>query len=265
MIRKCAALRLCQLLVIAMSCVACAVPAPPPTSMAGNPVTTPTAATASVPSSLPLMTTTPLNTPNAGQPAVLQTPSAQPARALQQAILLADGEARAAQKSATLPDARRHAEALVNILIGPLGRWYGDTNGDGQVDDPSDKRGVLPAERQTVGAPDTPLSVPYFGWALLTYDDGNAQTRDAISQLLGDPEAWKSDPRKSYDAIAAGITPADAAHGYAVKLSGLVPQLVAYGRLLLTKTSSPSEAQTVAARAAQVSAAATQAVQNLGN
>src|SRR5207249_6373930 len=91
------------------------------------------------------------STPSASVPGAVGTPTprvtATPQSALRDALAALHAEARDAQSAASVTEARQHAEAAVNILVGQWGRWYGDADGDGTVNDPLKGVGILPGER----------------------------------------------------------------------------------------------------------------------
>ncbi len=154
---------------------------------------------------------------------------------------LAANEMRAAESATTFDDAKLHAEAAVNILVGKYGRWYGDQNGDNQVTDPSDKRGVLPGEKLAVsgGADiDTNAQFPY-GLALMAV--GTQTNSPALQNILGDVVLWRTRARGGYDSIESAITQNNLA-----ALQGTVPRSVAYARLILTTARTLDEAHQLA-------------------
>ncbi len=160
---------------------------------------------------------------------------------------LAANEMRAAENATTLEQAKLHAEAVVNILVGEYGRWYGDQNGDLQVTDPSDKRGVLPGEKipASGGADiDKPAQFP-FGLALLA--SGTQTDSSPLQVLLGDAKLWRTKARDGYDAIENAL--ARYKNDKQLKLQGAVPRAVAYARLILTDTTSVEEARAFAIHA----------------
>lgn len=191
----------------------------------------------------------------------MQTPA--PRQSLQRALELADGELRAIQTSANVKEARAHAEAVVNMLVGVFGRWYGDGDRDGKVSDPSDQRGVLPGERVPGPAPDVGNPVFPYGWALLAFDDGDDGDKGIVRALIGNVEEWQDSPRMAYNEIESAIASSDAQRNQVGKLNGSVPRIVAYARLMLTKAQTLDEAKAYASLAAQESSAALAAARKM--
>jgi hypothetical protein len=165
---------------------------------------------------------------------------------LQSELALADSEMQAARQSATLAEARHHAEAVVNILVGKFGRWYGDQDGDGATNDPSDGSGVLPGEKIPEAAPDAPAEFP-FGAALVVYSS-NASSQRAIQTILGDVTQWRVRPRLGYDTVERALAGTDLTRDAVSKLNGSVPRAVVWARLILTRARSINEAQTYVER-----------------
>ncbi len=176
------------------------------------------------------------------EPPTMQPPQAQLVLALE----LAANEMSAAQNSVTLDEARAHAEAVVNILVGKRGRWYGDQDGDGSVNDPLKGRGVLPGEIQTQGADVDNTTNFSAGLALMAV--GTNPNPPPLTVLLGDVKTWRGQPRAGYDQIANALANANASPQLDA-LQGSVPRAVAFARLLLTNARTMEEARAFAAEA----------------
>lgn len=251
---------------VSLLLLACApaLPAPPPAPLTlSAPTSTPTTAPTAPPSRV-IAPTAILETSvptMVSSPRPQQTPN--PVTQLSRALELADAEMRGAQTSATLTAAKQHAEATVNILVGHLGRWYGDQDSDGQVNDPSDQRGVLPGEIMTQAAPDTRAAVLPIGWALLVYDLAPDNQRAIREVILGEVELWRNNPRAGYDELARAIAATDLARAQLPKLAGAVPRAVAWARLILTRAQSRADAQTYAAQGILATSAARAAARTL--
>ena len=171
---------------------------------------------------------------------------------------LAANEMRAAEAATTLDEAKVHAETVVNVLVGKYGRWYGDQNGDNQVKDPSDKRGVLPGEKIPVsgGADiDTNAQFPY-GLALMAI--GTQSSSPSLQNLLGDVALWRTRARGGYDSIASAIAQNDVA-----TLQGTVPRSVAYARFILTTAQTLEHAHQYATAGVQEMESAIQSARTL--
>lgn len=161
---------------------------------------------------------------------------------LVQTLQLATDEMRAAENASALDETKSHAEAVVNILVGQYGRWYGDQNGDNQVTDASDKRGVLPGEKIPVGGGadlDRPAQFPY-GLAIMAM--GTRTTSPELEILLGDVTLWRTRARGGFDAIENAVAQQNAA-----AVQGAVPRAVASARLILTDAQTIETAQPLAA------------------
>ena len=248
----------------AMLCLAaCGATPPPPTlaptatavgtpavTDAARPPTTTAVAVAETPTTIPspAASARPTATALPVTPAVPITPDALSSpqkNELRYTLQTADGELRAAQASGTLAEARTHAEGALNASVGTAGRWYGDSDHDGQVEDPANGMGILPGELVPApgGGPGTP--VPTLGLAFLALDNGNAADRAALGILLGDVELWRSTPRQGYDAIDAAAQSANAQKSIAA-LGGNVPRAVAAARYILVKAQTLDEAKSFA-------------------
>jgi len=173
-------------------------------------------------------------------------------------MAVADTEMEAAYQSTSLEGAKVHAEAVVNILVGYWGLWYGDANGDGKISDPSNGYGVLPAGRIQEAAPDTRAAQTQLGWAIRLYEQGNLHTQQQMQALLGNVEQWRTDPTSAYAEIQRAVDAGDAKHSLVAKLSGQVPQAVGWARLILTKAQTLEEAQAFAQQGMQRIATARQ-------
>ena len=215
----------------------------PPTATAVAAAGTPTALPSPAPSLTPTATRLPVT------PAVQITPGAltSPQKSeLRYALQGADGELRAAQASTTLADARMHAEGSLNASVGAAGRWYGDSDHDGQVEDPANGSGILPGELVPGPPPGAGTPVPGLGLAFLALDNGNAADRAALGILLGDVELWRGTPRQGYDAIEAAVQSANAQQSIAA-LSGNVPRAAAAARYILVRAQTVEEEKSFAA------------------
>lgn len=145
----------------------------------------------------------------------------------------------AVQSGGNAGDMARHAQAALNILVGPFGRWY---SGDG-----TEGQGILPGERVPAPAPDVGTPVFPTGWLLRVYNGGDVGNRRVASMLAGNAEVWSTMPRKGYDEIEAALS-AGAPPLFAVpKLAGSVPRMVGYARLI-TLARSMDDARPLAAR-----------------
>lgn len=230
-------------------------------SPAATPSLIPATPTATGPPS-PSPSATPTIKPTPVTPAAPVTPSALASpqkNDLRYALQVADGELRAAQASSSLAEARQHAEGSLNASVGAFGRWYGDADHDGQVEDPSNGSGILPGERVPGPPPDVGTPVFPFGAAFLALDNGNAADRAALEVLLGDVELWRSTPRKGYDAIDAAVQSGNAQKGIAA-LGGSVPRAAAATRYILVKAQTLDEAKPYAALGAAQTGAALDAL-----
>jgi len=195
-------------------------------------------------------------------PATITAPVSAPAapkEALLHALQLVDGDFRAALASAVLAEARRHAEAALNVSVGIFGRWYGDGDRDGKAIDPSDGRGILPGERVPGPPPDVGTPVFPYGLAFLALEQGTSADQQALVSLLGNVELWRSTPRGGYDEIESAVMAADAQKNIIGRLSGRVPRLVASARFILIKAQTLDEAKRFAALGSADSQAALEA------
>jgi hypothetical protein len=172
-----------------------------------------------------------------------ETNTPEPVQGLQNALQMADSEMKSASQSVNLQEARQHAEAVVNILVGYWGCWYGDANGDGRLDDPSDGYGVLPAGRIQEAAPDTPADRIQLGWALDVYDKGEKGNQKLIQAILGNVKLWQTDPSSAYAAIQSAVTSNSQDHVQIKKLQGNVDRAVAWARLILISAKTLDEAK----------------------
>lgn len=193
-----------------------------------------------------------------GPASVTPVPTADPVQGLQKALGIADQEMNAAASSASLEQARAHAEIAVNVLVGYWGVGYGDGDGDGKIDDASSRYGVLPAGRVQEAAPGTGAAYTQLGWAILVDETLGSSASQPIQSLLGDTQAWKNDPVGSYNQIQAAIEATDPSHPEASKLGGQVPKAVAWGRLVLIKAQTLEDAKAYASRGSQATSAALQ-------
>jgi hypothetical protein len=167
---------------------------------------------------------------------------------LTRALELALADLRAAQAAETSEQAKGHAEAAVNILVGKFGRWYGDGDGDGVRNDPSDGRGVLPGEIVPQGGADVDNATGFpRGLALLA--GGTDPDAPLLTALLGDARLWRTKPRAGYDAIEEAVKNAGASPALG-GLKGNVPRAVAFGRLILTRAGTMDEVKAWAAEGA---------------
>lgn len=165
-----------------------------------------------------------------------------PVLGLQQALQLANQEMGAAAQSTNLDDARNHAEAVVNILVGYWGCWYGDADGNGLVNDPSNGYGVLPAGRVQSAAPDTKAAQLQLGWALNTYEQGGSNAQKQIQIILGNVKQWQNNPVAGYEQIQQAVQNSDVNRPQVDKLDGQAVQAVAWARLILVKAQTTDQA-----------------------
>jgi hypothetical protein len=172
------------------------------------------------------------------------TDAPDPVERLRRALELADTEMRAADASRSLAEAKKHAEAVVNILVGYWGRWYGDADKDGIANDPSDRRGVLPGERIPSAAPDTAAAHWPVGWGITVYEKGGPAARQAVqATIMGDVERWKKNAAGRYGEIERAIAGTDLSRDATSKLDGRAMRAVAWARLILTKAASLDDAK----------------------
>ncbi len=228
------------------SVTACATPTTP--AVANAPAANATATSSAIaPTRIPIASPTASMTNNT------------PAANLQRDLKLADDEMRAAQQATTIAEAKQHAEAVANILVGIFGRWYGDQDRDGTVRDPSDQRGVLPGERVPQPAPDVGTPVFPYGWAMLAHDAGDDHAKQVVRDLLGDFDMWRSQPRAGYDQVQSAVSASDA-QGSAIKkeLTGNAPRALAWARFILTRAQSLDDARSAATQGARETSAALQ-------
>ena len=190
----------------------------------------------------------------------LQVATPNPVQGLQNALELADSEMIAANASVSLQEARRHAEAVVNILVGYWGCWYGDANEDGKLEDPSDGYGVLPAGRIQEAAPDTPAAGIQLGWALEVYENSGQSDQKPIQTILGNVNLWQTNPSEAYAVIQSAVTSTSPNYVQVTKLQGNVDQAVAWARLILVKAQTLDEAQAFANNGLKETRAALRAI-----
>lgn len=176
----------------------------------------------------------------------LPSPVPDPVERLRRALDLADTELHAVGDSTDLVEAKRHAEAVVNILVGLRGRWYGDADGDGKITDPSDRQGILPGEG--IMGPARGLNVRRpLGWGQIVYLKGDDHTRQLIQgTIMGNMERWINQPEGRYDDIERAIAGTDLNHSMTSKLDGHAMRVVAWARLILTQAGSLNDAKTYA-------------------
>lgn len=187
-----------------------------------------------------------------------------PVQGLQQALQLANQEMAAAAQSTSLNDARSHAEAVVNILVGYWGCWYGDADGNGVVNDPSNGYGVLPAGRVQSAAPDTRAAQVQIGWALRVYAQGDINAQKLVRIILGDVKQWQNEPMAAYQQIQNVVQNSDANHPQVGKLNGQAVQAVAWARLILIKAQTSEQAHGFAENGLRNMAEALQAARQIG-
>lgn len=189
---------------------------------------------------------------------------AKPLLGLQRALELTNDEMSAAANSADLKAAKRHAEGAVNVLGGYWSRWYGDGDGDGDINDPSDKRGVLPGDRIPEAAPDTRAAEWPIGWAVRVFEDGDENTRQVIeSMILGNVNLWKNKPRARYDEMEKAVAGSDVQRQLVGKLDGRAMRAMVWARLILVKAQSLAEAQNYAKSGLQEVGACLEAVRKI--
>jgi hypothetical protein len=161
--------------------------------------------------------------------------------------------------SATLQEAQLHAQAVVNILGGAWGRWYGDS----RFSDASDRRGIFPGDRIPGPANDTPTDLTPIGWGIRAYDLGDAQTQQAAQTVMGDVKLWRDDPRSGYDTIQRAIDATDPSHKSIVKLDGRGTRALAWARLIVVTAASLDQARQYAALGSAETGAALAAAETL--
>ena len=161
--------------------------------------------------------------------------------------------------SATLLEAQQHAQAVVNILGGAWGRWYGDS----QFSDASDRRGVFPGDRIPGPANDTSTDLTPIGWGIRAYDLGDANTQQAVQTIMGDVKAWRVGPRAAYDNIQGAIDAADPSHKAVAKLAGRGTRALAWARLIVVSATSLDQARQYAATGSVETGAALAAAETL--
>lgn len=179
-------------------------------------------------------------------------PTVDPLQGLQKALAIVDQQMKAAESSASLEQARAHAEIAVNVLVGYWGIGYGDGDGDGKIDDANSRYGVLPAGRIQESAPGTGAAYTQLGWAILVDETLGTNANQSVQTLLGDTQAWKNDAAGSYRQIDAAIQATNGSHDGVSSLGGQVPQAAAWARLILIKAQTLDEAKLYAGRGAQV-------------
>lgn len=187
-----------------------------------------------------------------------------PVLGLQQALQLANQEMDAAAQSTSLEDAKSHAEAVVNILDGYWGCWYGDADGNGLVNDPSNGYGVLPAGRVQSAAPDTRAAQVQIGWALNVYENSNSNAKKQVQIILGDVKQWQNNPMLAYEHIQTAVQNSEVDHLQVGKLNGQAIQAVAWARLILVKAQTISQAREFAGMGLPNTAKALQAAHQIG-
>jgi len=184
----------------------------------------------------------PVSVPNTGEGESKPGLPSDPVQGLRQALQLANQEMDAATKSTNLNDARAHAEAVVNILVGYWGCWYGNADGNGIVNDPSNGYGVLPASRVQTAAPDTRAAQVQIGWALKVYEQDSSNSQKQIQVILGDIKLWQNNPISGYEQIQFAVQNSDVENPQVTKLDGQVVQAVAWARLILLKAQTIEQA-----------------------
>jgi hypothetical protein len=187
-----------------------------------------------------------------------------PVLGLQQALQLVNQEMHAAAQSTSLEDAKSHAEAVVNILDGYWGCWYGDADGNGLVNDPSNGYGVLPAGRVQSAAPDTRAAQVQIGWALNVYENSNSNAKKQVQIILGDVKQWQNNPMSTYEYIQTVVQNSEMDHLQVGKLNGQAIQAVAWARLILVKAQTTDQAHEFADKGLQNTAKALQAALQIG-
>jgi hypothetical protein len=120
----------------------------------------------------------------------------------------ADEAARAVLAAVTagnLPEARRQAEGLHNVVVGDQDPGYGDLNGDGQVSDPGDGYGLL-LNGDHVGYIEGAMS--HAGYAAATADtNANVQMHAVHVEICAENlEGWAPQLRDLARQVAAGAT-----------------------------------------------------------
>ncbi len=205
------------------------------------------------------------------QPSTAGTPAAPPtpmnensySGGLLRALDSADRAMGDARTASSLSAARARAEVVVNVLVGMFGRWYGDGDGDGRIDDPGDGLGVLPGERVPQPAPDTRAAVMPTGWAIATYDDGGDQAKTVVRLLIGDVDLWKNSPRDGYNQVELALSAGTTSGSAIAKLPGSVPRALAWARFILTRTQSLDDARSAAAQGAKETNSALQSAHTI--
>ncbi len=182
-----------------------------------------------------------------------------PVQDLQDTLQLANQEMEAAAQSPSLEDARSHAEAVVNSLVGYWGCWYGDGDGNGVVNDPSNGYGVLPAGRVQSAAPDTRAAQLQLGLALSVYETSNANAQNQVRIILGDVEQWQNNPMAAYEQIQMVVQNSEASRPQVGKLDGQAVQALGWARLILVKAQTVQESRVFAENGLQNLTAALQA------
>lgn len=207
------------------------------------------------PQTSPTPTSTIFSPPPATAPAEVPSqtvvPSAlnpDPQAGLDRDMAIANKQMAAACQSSTLAEAKDHAEAVVNTIGGPWGLWYGDGDGNGLINDPSDRRGVLPAGIiQSSANIDT--AAQQLGWAIILYEQGDSQAKSQVEQLLGDISLWRNDPFAAWANVASAIEGTTLQHPLVAKLPGIAVREMARARLVLVKANSLQDAQAYACQA----------------
>jgi hypothetical protein len=182
-----------------------------------------------------------------------------PVQGLQHELALADQQMNAVSASATLPEAQQHAQAVVNILGGAWGRWYGDT----QFSDASDRRGIFPGDRIPGPANDTSTDLTPFGWGIRAYDLQDANTQLAVQTIMGDVKAWRDSPRAAYDMIQGVVNATDPSHPAIAKLAGRGTRALAWARLIVVSAGSLDQARQYAVSGSVETDAAVAAAETL--
>jgi hypothetical protein len=250
----------CAVLVGASACASATGPVSAPiAALAGETATVtnagPTPFVSASPAAIFTAGATPIPTGTARPPIA----TAEPVVGLKLALTLADQEMSAARSSGSLDEAQRHAQAVINTLVGAWGRWYDSS----RTNDLSDRRGVFPGERVPGPANDTPGDWSPVGWGMRAFDLGDPSVQTAVQLVMGDVGRWRATPRARYDEIARASTATDPNHTAISRLDGRGLRAVAWARLILTQAVSLPEAQRWAALGSQETGAALSAVQSL--
>jgi hypothetical protein len=206
----------------------------------------------------------PAGAPSPGEDVSKPALPSDPVLGLQQALQLANQEMDAAAQSGSLEEARSHAEAVVNIIDGYWGCWYGDADGNGVVYDPSNGYGVLPAGRVQSAAPDTRAGQLQNGWALNVYENGDSNAKMQVQKILGDVKQWQNNPMSAYAQIQMAVQNSDLNHSQVGKLDGQTVQALAWARLILVKAHSVEQARRFANNGLSNTAKALQAAHQIG-